>query len=73
LLHASPQPTSPSRLAELVGTDTAGMTRLDRLEAKGLLRRRRHADDRRGFSLAIRTTRSMTSESSPCRPRPVAG
>jgi len=54
LLHAAAQPTSPSRLTELLGTDTAGMTRLlDRLEAKGMLRRRRHPQDRRAIIIEL--------------------
>lgn len=39
---------APHQLAVLVGTDTAGMTRLlDRLAAKGLVRRSPHPSDRR--------------------------
>ena len=54
LLHAADRPTSPSRLTDALGTDTAGMTRLlDRLEGKGLLRRRRHAEDRRAIVIDI--------------------
>src|SRR5262245_61728109 len=54
LIHAAGQPTSPSQLTEALGTDTAGMTRLlDRLEAKGLLRRRRHDDDRRAIVIEL--------------------
>jgi DNA-binding MarR family transcriptional regulator len=38
----------------LLGTDTAGMTKLlDRLEDKGLLRRRRHPDDRRAILIEL--------------------
>ena len=38
LINAARGETSPKRLAPLLGTDTAGMTRLlDRLEAKGLV------------------------------------
>ena len=38
----------------LLGTDTAGMTKLlDRMESKGLLRRRRHPDDRRAVIIDL--------------------
>jgi DNA-binding MarR family transcriptional regulator len=54
LLHAGREPTSPSRLTDALGTDTAGMTRLlDRLVAKALLRRRRNADDRRAILIEV--------------------
>ncbi|MEV0969925.1 MarR family winged helix-turn-helix transcriptional regulator [Microtetraspora glauca] len=54
LLQAARGETSPNRLAPHLGTDTAGMTRLlDRLEAKGLIRRRRHADDRRSIVVEV--------------------
>lgn len=54
LLHASREPTSPSRLLQVLGTDSAGMTRLlDRLETKGLLRRQRHAGDRRSIVIEL--------------------
>jgi len=54
LLRAARQETSPSQLKALLGTDTAGMTRLlDRLEAKGLLRRRPHTDDRRAIVIEL--------------------
>lgn len=50
LLRASREPAPPRRLAELIGTDTAGMTRLlDRLADKDLVRRTRHPDDRRSL------------------------
>jgi DNA-binding MarR family transcriptional regulator len=50
LLLAARQRVSPSQLKDRLGTDTAGMTRLlDRLEAKGLLTRVRHPDDRRAI------------------------
>ena len=54
LLRAAPQETTPSQLKEVLGTDTAGMTRLlDRLEAKGLLARRPHPDDRRAIVIVV--------------------
>ncbi len=54
LLRSSRQETSPNQLAQLLGTDTAGMTRLlDRLEGKGLIRRQRHPDDRRSIVIEL--------------------
>ncbi len=54
LLHAGRQETGPSQLMTQLGTDTAGMTKLlDRLEDKGLLRRRRHPDDRRAIIIEL--------------------
>jgi DNA-binding MarR family transcriptional regulator len=54
LIHASPEPVMPSNLTEALGTDTAGMTRLvDRLEAKGLVHRRRRLDDRRAVVIEL--------------------
>ncbi len=48
LMRAALGERSPRQLAQLVGTDTAGMTRLiDRLVAKGLLARSAHPQDRR--------------------------
>lgn len=56
LLHAGREPVSPGKLTKILGTDTAGMTRLvDRLEAKGLLRRQRHAHDRRAILIELTT------------------
>lgn len=54
LLHAVRGLTSPNQLAPLIGTDTAGMTRLlDRLTAKGFIRRDRHPDDRRAIVIEV--------------------
>lgn len=57
LLHAGGGVQSPSELAALLGTDTAGMTRLlDRLETKGLVRRERHRRDRRAVVVELTET-----------------
>ena len=54
LLWSARQETSPSQLITLLGTDTAGMTRLlDRVEHKGLIRRRKHPDDRRSIVIEL--------------------
>jgi DNA-binding MarR family transcriptional regulator len=48
LLGAAGGGSSPGQLMTVVGTDTAGMTKLlDRLEVKGLIRRCPNPDDRR--------------------------
>jgi len=45
---------TPAELARFIGVDTGAMTRtLDRLEAKGLLRRERSLADRRVVKLAV--------------------
>jgi len=45
---------TPSQLTAELGTDTAGLTRLvDRLEAKQLVRRGRHPDDRRSVVIEL--------------------
>src|SRR5262245_26796013 len=57
LLHASRGLTSPNDLAAVIGTDTAGATRLlDRLEAKGLLSRGPHPTDRRSVLIELTTS-----------------
>ncbi|NUR25868.1 MAG: winged helix-turn-helix transcriptional regulator [Catenulispora sp.] len=54
LLHISGGTTSPRQLAGLVGTDTAGMTRLlDRLANKKYIRRRPGAGDRRAITVEL--------------------
>ena len=54
LLHVSGGTTSPRKLADLLGTDTAGMTRLvDRLVEKGYLDRLPAADDRRTITVGL--------------------
>lgn len=54
LLHASRQQYSPSQLMSLLGTDTAGMTKLaDRLEAKHLIERHPNPQDRRSVLIAL--------------------
>src|SRR5690242_12559632 len=54
LMHAGRSVSTPSALMTRLGTDTAGMTKLlDRLEAKGLLLRRRSAEDRRSVLIEL--------------------
>ncbi len=54
LLHASRGQRTPSQLMPLLGTDTAGMTKLlDRLQAKGLIERQQHPTDRRAVLIAL--------------------
>jgi DNA-binding MarR family transcriptional regulator len=51
LIHCA-DPMTPAQIAPFLGTDTAGMTRLvDRLESRGLLRRRKNPTDRRSILL----------------------
>lgn len=54
LLHVSGGTTSPRQLADLLGTDTAGMTRLvDRLVEKDYLERRPGSSDRRAITVEL--------------------
>src|SRR5713101_4698162 len=54
LINAARGETSPKRLTSLLGTDTAGMTRLlDRLEAKGLVKRHSNPGDRRAIIIEV--------------------
>ncbi|MFC6155470.1 MarR family winged helix-turn-helix transcriptional regulator [Kribbella jiaozuonensis] len=54
LLHVSGGTTSPRKLADLLGTDTAGMTRLvDRLVEKDYLDRQPGSADRRAITVAL--------------------
>lgn len=54
LVHVFTGQSSPRRLADLLGTDTAGITRLvDRLEAKELVRRAPDPADRRAVVVEL--------------------
>jgi DNA-binding MarR family transcriptional regulator len=54
LLSAVGGGSSPGQLMNVVGTDTAGMTKLlDRLEIKGLVRRCPNPDDRRSVLVEL--------------------
>jgi DNA-binding MarR family transcriptional regulator len=54
LMHAHKADSSPTQLMAQLGTDTAGMSKLiDRLEAKGLLARRRSVADRRSVLIEV--------------------
>jgi len=56
-LVAHSQADTPAELARIIGVDTGAMTRtLDRLEAKGLLRRARSVTDRRVVKLEATET-----------------
>jgi DNA-binding MarR family transcriptional regulator len=56
LIHVHTGVRSPKVLADLLGTDSAGMTRmLDRLVAKGLLERTPDPQDRRAVSVQLTT------------------
>jgi DNA-binding MarR family transcriptional regulator len=60
LLSAASGGSSPGQLMGVVGTDTAGMTKLlDRLEGKGLVQRCPNPDDRRSV-LIEPTERGLT-------------
>ena len=54
LIHVYTGADSPTRLAALLGTDTAGITRLvDRLADKGLIVRDQSPDDRRAITIQL--------------------
>ena len=54
LIHVYTGVTSPKAAGELLGTDSAGMTRMvDRLAAKGLLERIADTGDRRAIALRL--------------------
>lgn len=54
MIHIFGGESSPKELATLLGTDTAGMTRmLDRLERKGLLQRDGNPRDRRAIRVIL--------------------
>lgn len=54
LVHVFTGQSSPRRLADLLGTDTAGVTRLvDRLQAKGLIERGADPTDRRAVAVHL--------------------
>lgn len=54
LLLSRLQRVSPHKMAERLGTDTAGMTRLlDRLESKGFIARKISPDDRRSIVVVL--------------------
>jgi DNA-binding MarR family transcriptional regulator len=54
LIHVHTGVTAPKALAELLGTDTAAISRLlDRLEDKGLVARTSHAADRRAVVVGL--------------------
>ncbi len=54
LIHIVTGVDSPTQLADLLGTDTAAITRLiDRLEKKGLANRESGATDRRAVTIGL--------------------
>ncbi len=67
LVHVYTGQSSPRRLADLLGTDTAGITRLvDRLETKKLVRRAPDPGDRRAVMVELtKTGRALIPELPP--------
>jgi len=67
LIHVFTGQTSPKRLADLLGTDTAAITRLvDRLESKDLVAREPDLGDRRAIVVRLTDTgRSLIPELPP--------
>ena len=54
LMNLAAGPRTPTELIDVLGTDTAAVTRLvDRVEAAGLVRRERHPSDRRSVTVEL--------------------